>query len=313
MNTEAHLSVSSRAQQLISDSILVDMTAANSPLHPIFKISVGFEPWVEKYRRAGITWASMTVNADFTKNAGDMIKGFAANRRYILEHPQDYILVTSTAAVRRAKIESKLAVNFNFQGSMPLEGDVNLVEPMKTLGVGHMLLTYNDKNLAGGGSHDPDDPGLSPLGRDLVREMNRVGMIVDCTHTSCRSALEICELSSRPVIYSHSSARALRDHARNINDDQIRACAATGGVIGISGVGLFLSEDYNDISAEIIFRHIDYVAALVGHEHVGLGLDYIPGQDDPKPEGHNILAEYTHKYGEDQYPPMNHMAIASPD
>lgn len=303
---------SSRAAKLLRDSVILDMTGANSPIHPVTRMPVAYDTWIQKYKDAGVTWLSMTADSDFSKSSGEMIHMLAANRRYLLQRPDEYIFVESIDDIYRAKREGKLGVNFNFQGSNTLEGDINLVEPLRRLGVGHMLLAYNDSNLAAGGSHTPRDPGLSYFGRQLVKEMNRVGMVVDCTHTGIRSTLEICELSEAPVMFSHSSARALRDHERNITDEQIKACAATGGVIGVNGVALFLSLDPYDTSAAAMFPHIDHMVELVGYEHVGLGLDYVPGNDKPLPV-ENVVPQYTEKYGEGQYPPINRLAIAGPD
>lgn len=136
-----------------------------------------------------------------------------------------------------------------------------------------MLLVYNRRNLAGSGCHDADDTGLTELGRALLAEMDRVGMVRCCSHAGYRTAREIIDSSDRPVIFSHSNPRSLRDHPRNIPDELIRACAATDGVIGINGVGLFLGT--GPPTAEIILRNLDYVAQLVGADHVGLGLDYM--------------------------------------
>ena len=303
--------LSARTLKLLAESPIVDLTGANSPIHAVSMQPVGYDTWIAKYQKANVTWLSMTAGSDFTKTTGQMLHVLAANRRYILERPDEYVLVRKIADVARAKAEGKLGVNFNFQGSTPLEGDINLVEVLYELGVGHMLLAYNDKNLASGGSHDHDNPGLSNFGRALVAEMNRVGMVCDGTHMSERSTLEMCEHSTAPVIFSHSSARALRDHERNISDGQIRAAAATGGVIGINGVSLFLSEALYDPSAEQMFRHVDYVAELVGDRHVGLGLDHVPLMDEPLPV-ENVVPQYTELYGEEQYPPMNRLAIAGP-
>src|SRR5262249_16750877 len=109
-------------------------------------------------------------------------------------------------------------------------------------------------------------------------ELNRVGMVVDCSHTSHRSTMEMMERSAAPVVFSHSNPRALCDHGRNIRDDQIKACASTGGVIGINGVAAFLGD--NDISVKRMVAHIAYVARRVGAPHVGLGLDCLPDVEE---------------------------------
>jgi len=105
-----------------------------------------------------------------------------------------------------------------------------------------------------------------------------VGMVVDASHCGYRTSMEIFERSSAPAIFSHSSMRALWDHERNIRDDQVLACAATGGVIGVNGVGIFLGE--NDISTETVVRHIDYAVSLIGIDHVGFGFDYVFDMDE---------------------------------
>jgi membrane dipeptidase len=135
-----------------------------------------------------------------------------------------------------------------------------------------MLIAYNRNNKAGGGCQD-DDTGLTATGRAILDEMARVGMVLCCSHTGYRTSLEAMEYSSNPVIFSHSNPRALKDHERNIPDELIRACARTGGVVDINGIGIFLGD--NDISTETVLRHVDYVAQMVGAEHVGLGLDYV--------------------------------------
>jgi membrane dipeptidase len=302
--------VTDRAQALLDGSLILDMTGPYSPSAAVYG-GAPFETWIGKYKKAGVTWLSMTEGSDFVKPTGQMMHNLALSRKYFLDRPDEYVFVHTLDDVRQAKREGKLGVNFNFQGTSSLEGDINLVEPLYQLGVSHMLLTYNDKNLAGGGSHDSDNPGLSRFGRALVDEMNRVGMVVDCSHTAHRTTMEIMEVSSRPVIFSHSVARALRDHERNIRDDQIRACTESGGVIGINGVSIFLSEALYDTSAQQLFRHLDYIAQMVGAEHVGLGLDHVPGMDEPYPV-ENVASAYTELYGEEQYPPVNRIAIAGP-
>jgi membrane dipeptidase len=118
--------------------------------------------------------------------------------------------------------------------------------------------------------------GLTDFGRDVIREMNRVGMIVDMTHMGYGATMEAFDVSTAPVIFSHSNPNGLREHARNISDEQIRACAKTGGVVGINGIGDFLG----GTSSELIVQNIEYVMNLVGPEHVGVGLDYVVDKEE---------------------------------
>jgi membrane dipeptidase len=155
-----------------------------------------------------------------------------------------------------------------------LNGDLSMVELYYRLGVRQMLIAYNLNNDAGGGCHD-EDKGLTDFGRAVVGEMNRVGMVVDCAHSGIKSGLEAMKLSTKPCIFSHANARALHNHERNITDEQIKAVAATGGVVGVNGLSVFLGD--GPAKVETMVAHIDHMAKLVGPEHVGIGLDYNPG------------------------------------
>jgi membrane dipeptidase len=133
-----------------------------------------------------------------------------------------------------------------------------------------MLLAYNKDNRASGGCME-GNIGLTDFGKRVIQEMNRVGMVVDVTHMGYLATMDAFEVSSSPVIFSHSNPKGVLDHARNISDEQIKACAKTGGVVAINGIGDFLGGTSN----EIIVQHIEYVMDLVGPEHVGIGLDYV--------------------------------------
>ena len=102
-----------------------------------------------------------------------------------------------------------------------------------------MLLAYNLNNLAGGGCQDDDD-GMTAFGHDVVREMERVGMVVCCSHTGYRTARDVLKMATKPVVFSHSNAHDIVAHPRNLPDDLVRECAQTGGVVGVNGIGLFL-------------------------------------------------------------------------
>ena len=194
----------------------------------------------------------------------------AAFRRWF-EASEDFVLAGSVSDVRAARSAGRMAVAFDLEGMNALDGDLDLLHLVHALGVRQILFAYNRNNLAGGGCHD-EDAGLTDFGRAAVREMNDLGILVDCSHCGYRTTMDAMELSCAPVIFSHSNPRALRDHERNIRDEQATACAATGGVIGVNGIGLFLGED--DIRTEALADHVEYLLDLVGPDHVGIGLDY---------------------------------------
>lgn len=237
----------------------------------------GFEPHVgsdlaelQRWRRAGVDYLSINVGYDVI-HWHETVRILAAFRAWITARPDDFVLARTAAQVVEAKRERKLAVTFDIEGMNALAGEVAMVDLYYALGVRQMLFSYNRNNEAGGGCHD-SDIGLTAFGRAVVREMNRVGMLVDCSHSSYRTTMEAMELSTAPVVFSHSNPRGRWDHPRNITDEQIRACAQGDGVIGVNGLGIFLGD--NDISTATIVDHIDYIADLVGIAHVGIGLDY---------------------------------------
>ena len=183
------------------------------------------------------------------------------------------LLASSINEIATARDRGRVAVVFDLEDSGPLDGRLERVQELYDLGVRTMLPTYNRRNAAGSGCLDTTDEGLTEYGRALVREMNTVGMVVDGSHCSVQTGLDLCETSTQPVVYSHSCMRGLWDHPRNITDDQARACAETGGVIGITGVGIFLGPNHASIDAMI--DHVDYAVELVGPEHVGLSTDFV--------------------------------------
>lgn len=237
----------------------------------------GFEPLpeadldqLERWRTAGVDYLSVNVGYDVMSWQAT-IRTLADYRRRLAARPDHYRLVDTADDVPEAKRDGLLAITFDLEGMDALNGDVAMVGLYHRLGVRQMLFAYNRNNAAGGGCHDTD-VGLTAFGRAVVDEMNRVGMVVDCSHSARRTTLEAMERSRSPVIFSHSNPSAVVPHGRNIDDEQIRACAAPGGVIGLNGIGLFIGD--RDANVGAFFRCIDYVVQLVGPEHAGIGLDY---------------------------------------
>ena len=227
---------------------------------------------LERMRASGYSTVSITAAYD-PDDRMSAVRRIGAWRRFVDAHPDEYILLGTAEDDERAKEQGKLALGFHFQGTTPFDRDIGLVDVFHALGVRHALLAYNRRNLVGVGCHERKDTGLSRFGRELVREMQRVGMLVDCSHTGRQTALDTFEIASAPVIYSHANSAALHRHGQNIDDDLARACAATGGVVGVNGIGIFLGD--NDASTDALFRHVDHWVQLLGPRHVGIGLDAV--------------------------------------
>ena len=194
---------------------------------------------------SGFNFVSLTLALD-AESLEQTVRMIAHERACFRDHSNDYVFVESIDDILRAKAKGKLAVGFHFQGTNSLAGDLNMIEVYYRLGIRHMLMAYNLKNLVGDGCLEPGNGGLSRFGASMVKEMNRVGMIVDCSHTSDRTSMDVFEVSTDPVIISHSPVRALCDRRRNVPDELITACAQTGGVIGLHGFGRDLTELADD-------------------------------------------------------------------
>lgn len=260
------------------------------------------EPWcgnrwdkLGRFQAAGYNVLSITLAGD-NHNIGEATQRVAAARREVLSKPDELVLVESVDDVTRAQVENKLAVAFHFEGTRCFERNLDVIESFYQLGVRHTLLAFNQSNSVGGGCAEKTDGGLSNFGRQLVREMERVGMLLDLSHTGRRTAMDAMAMSSQPVVFTHSNSDVVAAHFRNLEDEQAKACAATGGLVGVSSSNEYLGVERSNVDA--IFRHIDYYVELLGPDHVGLGFDVVfdpvalsdwirtrpdewPGKDDP--------------------------------
>lgn len=235
-----------------------------------------YEPEAQNDVRLFQRWLSCGVNfvsvhpAGDRHNIGEAMRRIARARKDILSDDR-YILVERVEDILTAQIEGKLAVGLHLEGFRCLERDLNLVELYYRLGIRFCHPIFNLANSIGGGSAERIDVGLTGFGIKVIQEMNRVGMLVDGSHAGYRATMDMIEVSEAPVMFSHMGCDNVHRHFRNIKDDQIRACAASGGVVGITSAGFYLG----GTSTETYFRHVDHVVQLVGPQHVGIGLDYL--------------------------------------
>lgn len=258
--------ISERTKQLIAESILWD----NHGCMPL-RAEPSFLSQLERYRKAGVSVASINIGyADISW--ADHVKVLSFMRQWIAQRPDTYRLVSTVTEIRRCKAEGKLGIVFDVEGMCPVQNDLSLVQTLYELGVRWMLIAYNRNNAAGGGCMD-EDTGLTAVGRAIIDEMERVGMVLCLSHSGARTVAEALEYTRNPPIFSHSNPYGDHAHARNVSDEMMRACARKGGVVGLSGIGPFLG--VTDHLVERLLRQLRYVIDLVGPEHVGLGLDYV--------------------------------------
>jgi membrane dipeptidase len=227
---------------------------------------------LENWRGQDVNYLSINVGFD-VMSRDETLSTLAAYRRWLLGHPDQFLLAGTFADIEEARRSNRLAVSFDIEGMNALGGDLNMIEIYHALGVRQMLFAYNLNNGAAGGCHD-SDISLTPFGIDILTEMNRVGMIVDASHTSYLTSMDLIERSNSPVVFSHSNATSIWPHQRNITDEQIKACAAKGGVVGLNGLAIFIGD--NDTSTDGLLRHLFGLIDLAGPTHVGLGFDYTP-------------------------------------
>ena len=247
------------------------------PLHP----QASFAP-IDRLHAAGVDYVSINVGMDMNpvQQVMAVIAGFRAT---LAAHPDKYVLANSVADIEQARANGKIAIGFDLEGAMPLLEQPEMVALYASLGVRQIHFAYNRNNSVADGCHDVAR-GLTPLGVRMVQAVNAAGMLMDCSHTGRRCSLDIMAASAKPVIFSHANPLALVAHGRNITDEQIRACAATGGVVCVSGVSFFLGNTAPTV--QDVARHAAYVADLVGVQHVGIGLDisfHQPELDDNPP------------------------------
>ncbi len=229
---------------------------------------------VQELLDCGITSTNWTVSShrDDTVQAINKIIQFY----WLLEQfPQSTLLVEKSSDIHRAKKEGKLGIILMFQTASPLGANVHLLRIFRRLGVRVIELAYNESSPLAAGCLEPSNGGLTSLGIQVIGEMNRIGILIDLSHVGERSSLEAIEVSKDPVIFSHSNARKLQENPRNVTDEQIKACAAKGGVIGLSSFSAFVgsTQGGRHPTLQEYLRHMDYLIDLVGPDHVGIGTD----------------------------------------
>lgn len=279
------------AASLHRDALVWDAHAC-VPLHPDADLTM-----LRRHLAAGASFVSVNIGMDMNP-PGQILPVLASFRAQLARHPGLFVPVDTAEDVERAKREGRLAVAFDLEGAVPLFGRPEMVALYHALGVRQIHLAYNRNNEVGGGCYDEDIP-LSPLGRRVVAAVHEAGMLMDCSHTGYRTSLDIMELGLGPVIFSHANPRAVSHDLRNITDEQIDACVATGGIVCVNGVGRFLTDPAGGTAA--ILDCIDYLSDRIGTGRIGLGIDYsYPAgdlDDDPPGLDRNHWWPPAHGYG----------------
>ena len=202
---------------------------------------------------------------------GDYQSDIATKHDIFNANPDRLLLVRSAADILKAKREKKFGVVIGTQDTSMVGGDLDRLAQMKKDGVMTVQLTYNNANLSGDGSLEPRNAGLTKLGKKTIERIEAEKLLLDLSHGGARTMAEGAAHAKRPLVISHTGAKALADHPRNTADETIKAVADKGGVVGIY-IMPFLTLDSHPKGTDLI-RHIEHVANVAGEDHVGIGSD----------------------------------------
>jgi membrane dipeptidase len=266
-----------RALDLHREAVIVDSLNA----------SIMSDEYFKKLQKGGVTATNYTIA--MMHNMSETVKRILDMQDLVAGESETVVLATSVEDIARAKLEGKTAIMLGFQNIQPLENDLRPLKLYHYLGVRIIQLSYHFRNAAADGGGERMDSGLSLFGISLVKEMNRLGIVVDLAHVGKQSVLEAADTSEDPVIASHSNPRALVDAYQNKMDEEIKAIAEKGGIIGVTAFPRLVSKDPDKCTLDDLLDCIDYIVKLVGANHVGVGLDLAEGWADYPPTRMSLM------------------------
>jgi microsomal dipeptidase-like Zn-dependent dipeptidase len=219
------------------------------------------------------------VTIAYHENFRETVLNFEKWNRWFEQYPDLIVKGLTAADIDLARATGRTAVFFGFQNPSPIEDDIGLVEIVHTLGARFMQLTYNNQSLLATGCYEAEDGGLTRMGKQVIREMNRVGLVVDMSHSGDRSTIEAAEHSERPIAITHANPYEWAPALRNKRDNVIRAVTQNGGMLGFSTYPHHL-KDKSDCSLTEFCEMIARSAERYGAEHLGIGTDLCQDQPD---------------------------------
>ncbi len=235
-----------------------------------------FSPEIfRQMHEARITAANCTCSV--WHNFRQTMTNIARWKLWFAEFSEIIMQVQNTADIRLAKREGKVGIILGWQNTSGIEDDINNLILFRDLGVRIIQLTYNSQNLVGSGCWESRDGGLSDFGRDVIDEMNRLGILVDLSHVGSVTSADAIRHSKKPVAYTHCCPM-LKSHPRNKTDKELRAIADAGGFVGFASYTPFLPRG-EDTTLDDCIEAMEYLIGIVGEERVGIGTDWVQGQD----------------------------------
>jgi membrane dipeptidase len=219
------------------------------------------------------------VTIAYHENFRETVLNIEQWNRWFEQHPDLIFHGEWARDIDKARETGRTAIFFGFQNPSPIEDDIGLVEVLHKLGARFMQLSYNNQSLLATGCYEAEDPGITRMGRQVIKEMNKVGMVVDMSHSADRSTIEAAEISERPIAITHANLHAWQPALRNKRDDVVRAVTQKGGMMGFSLYPHHL-KGKGDCTVESFCQMIAQAAERFGVEHFGIGSDLCQDQPD---------------------------------
>ncbi len=224
----------------------------------------------------------------------------------IEETPGKFRICLSTREAFTAKEAGETAIFLSLEGAEPLQNDIKLLRIFYELGLRGLGLVWSRRNYAGDGAffektREGRKGGLTPFGVQLIEEAERLGIFIDISHLNDEGFWDVMDIADKPVIASHSNCRALSDSMRNLTDEQIKAVAEKGGVIGMNSVNIFNNRDKKKVTASDMADHVEHIATIAGIEHVGIGFDICNSFNDylqieESFSAYDVIKDHAHLY-----------------
>ena len=237
--------------------------------------------WSEKIfrqlRQGSVDAIHVTIS--YHENFRETVLNFEQWNRWFERYPDLIIKGVQAADIDHAKATGRTAVFFGFQNPSPIEDDIGLVEIVHTLGARFMQLTYNNQSLLATGCYEAEDNGITRMGKQVIKEMNRVGLVIDMSHSADRSTIEAADFSDRPIAITHANPHEWMPALRNKRENVIRAVTQNGGMLGFSLYPHHL-RDKTECTLDSFCQMIADTASKYGVEHLGIGTDLCQDQPD---------------------------------
>jgi membrane dipeptidase len=278
-STQGAAAVSEPARRLYAQALVLDANCS-PPMEDRLPLP---RTDLDLVRASGISVIKLSlggINSDFARTVTEI----AQVQQLIEVHPAYFTQVRVAGDMARAKKEGKLGIILSFESVEMLGGRVASLEVFRDLGVRVMQLSYNRRSPFAAGVMEPNAGGLTALGREAVREMNRLGIAVDLSHANPATTADALTLSAKPPVMTHAGCAAVHAHPRNKTDEQLRALAAKGGVVGIFDLP-YLTASPRQPTVEDYIAHLEHALHVAGEDHVGVGSDVGIAPFDTSPAG----------------------------